>query len=144
MAPSFSGFKEPSEYQTGIYLMRFNWNEFATLAEELSERDDEASLRTAISRIYYSTYHQARDYLLDEGIPLSTSDSSHRIVWNNYRNMGGSCRSVGVNGDRLFDNRKKADYESAVPDMDQLVKESFMMARNILVYLEQCKASRPS
>ena len=124
--------------------MSFDWNEYAALAEELSKRDNEASLRTAISRIYYSTYHAARDYLLEEGIPLSTSDSSHKIVWNGYKDMGGSCRSVGVNGDRLCDNRKKADYDRAVDDINQLVKESFMMARNILVYLEQCKASRAS
>src|SRR5437899_11955893 len=107
VAPSVSRFKEPSEYQIGIRLMSFDWNEYAALAEELSKRDNEASLRTAISRIYYSTYHAARDYLLEEGIPLSTSDSSHKIVWNGYKDMGGSCRSVGVNGDRLFDNRKK-------------------------------------
>ncbi len=124
--------------------MPFDWNEYATLAEELRKRDNEASLRTAISRIYYSTYHEARDYLLDEGIPLSTSDSSHKIVWNGYRNMGGSCRSVGVNGERLFDNRKKADYDSEVDDISHLVEESFIVARNILVYLEQCKASRAS
>lgn len=125
--------------------MRFDWNEYATLAEELSKRDNEASLRTAISRIYYSTYHEARDYLLAEGIQLSTmSDSSHKIVWNEYRNLGGSCRSVGVNGQRLFDNRKKADYDSEVENISQLVKESFIMARYILVYLEQCKASRAS
>jgi len=125
-------------------MMPFDWNEYATLAEELRKRDNEASLRTAISRIYYSTYHEARDYLLDEGIPLSTSDSSHKIVWNGYRNMGGSCRSVGVNGERLFDNRKKADYDSEVDDISHLVEESFIVARNILVYLEQCKASRAS
>jgi hypothetical protein len=34
----------------------FDWNDFKTLAEELKERDDEASKRTAISRIYYATY----------------------------------------------------------------------------------------
>lgn len=122
--------------------MPFDWNEYATLAEELSKRDNEASLRTAISRIYYSTYHAARAYLLDEGIPLSISDSSHKIVWNGYRNMGGTCRSVGVNGERLLDNRKKADYDNDIKGMSQLVNESLIVARNILVYLEQCKASR--
>jgi hypothetical protein len=49
VARGFSSVKEPFEYQTGIFLMRFNWNEYATLSEELSKRDNEASLRTAIS-----------------------------------------------------------------------------------------------
>ncbi len=31
--------------------MMFDWNKFGELAEELRQRDDEASLRTAISRI---------------------------------------------------------------------------------------------
>ena len=48
--------------------MPFDWTEYARLAEELGTRPDEASLRTAISRAYYSVYHQARDYLLAEGI----------------------------------------------------------------------------
>jgi len=120
----------------------FDWNDFATLAEELSRRDNEASLRTAISRIYYSTYHKAKDYLVEEGVPLSTSDSSHKVVWNGYKNFGRSCRSVGINGDRLFDNRKKADYDKEVEDNKKLLNESFMIAEKILVYLEQCKLSR--
>lgn len=124
--------------------MSFDWDDYARLAEELRQRDNEASLRTAISRIYYSIYHKSRDYLLDEGFVLSTSDSSHKIVWNEYKVMGKSCRSVGMNGDRLWDNRKKADYDTEVKDIKQLVNESFLIATNILTYLEQCKASRAS
>jgi uncharacterized protein (UPF0332 family) len=122
--------------------MPFDWTEYARLAEELRTRGDEASLRTAISRAYYSVYHQARDYLLAEGIPLSKSDSSHKVVWNGYRVIGGSCRSVGLNGDRLNDNRTKADYEDEVRNIELLVEESLKVAQNILVYLEQCKSSR--
>lgn len=122
--------------------MQFDWGEYDTLAKELAGRGDEASLRTAISRIYYSIFHQARTYLLEEQVPLSTSDSSHKIVWNKYRNMGRSCRAVGVNGDRLFDNRKRADYDNEVKDVGNLVEESFALAINIMTYLEQCKASR--
>jgi len=122
--------------------MPFDWTEYARLAEELGTRADEASLRTAISRTYYSVYHQARDYLLAEGIPLSKSDSSHKVVWNGYKGIGGSCRAVGVNGDRLNDNRTRADYENEVRNIASLVEETFRMAQNILVYLEQCKSSR--
>ena len=122
--------------------MPFDWTEYSKLAEELRKQDNEASLRTAISRIYYSIYHEARNYLKNEGIPLSTSDSSHKVVWNGYKEMGKTCRSVGINGERLLDNRRKADYESEIDDISRLVDESFMTSRNILVYLEQCRASR--
>ena len=122
--------------------MPFDWTEYARLAEELRARGDEASARTAISRAYYSVYHQARNYLLAEGFPLSRSDSSHKVVWNRYKDLGGSCRAVGVNGDRLNDNRTQADYESQISDVNRLVEETFRIADNVLVYLEQCKSSR--
>src|SRR5438552_14010258 len=70
--------------------MAFDWNDYARLAEELPTRKDEASLRTAISRFYYSVYHQARDYLLDKGVPLSTMqhlilDGICLPIWNDAK-----------------------------------------------------------
>lgn len=38
----------------------FDWNEFKTLAEKLKDEKDEASQRTAISRLYYAIYWKAR------------------------------------------------------------------------------------
>ena len=119
--------------------MPFDWNEYARLADELSKREDEASLRTAISRLYYSVYHQARDYLLEENVPLSTTDSSHKVVWKTYLRMGGSCGAVGRSGERIHDNRRKADYDRSVSDINQLVSATFLLARNALTYLEQCQ-----
>lgn len=37
---------------------------------------------------------------------------------------------------------KAADYEPLIPNLTRLVEESFIMAGNILAYLEQCKASK--
>ena len=123
--------------------MPFDWTEYARLAGELRTRGDEASLRTAISRAYYSVYHQARDYLLAEGIQLSKYDSSHKVVWNGYTRIGGtSCRAVGLNGERLNDNRTRADYDDEVRNIESLVEETLSVAEKILVYLEQCKRSR--
>ena len=122
--------------------MPFAWADYQRLAEELRQREDEASLRTAISRFYYSIYHRARTYLEDEGVPLSTRDSSHKVVWKAYERMGGSCRSVGINGDRIRENRRIADYEEVVSDINQLVDATFRMGSNVLTYLEQCQRSR--
>ncbi len=123
--------------------MPFDWTEYARLAEDLRTRGDEASLRSAVSRAYYSVYHQARNYLLAEGIELSKTDSSHKVVCNRYKGIGGtSCRAVGVNGERLNDNRTRADYENELRNIESLVEETFKVAQFILVYLEQCKSSR--
>ena len=119
--------------------MAFDWNDYARLAEELPTRKDDASLRTAISRFYHSVYHQARDYLLDKGVPLSTTNSSHKIVWKEYQRMGGSCRAVGINGDRMHKNRRVADYERSITDINHLVDATFDIGRNLLAYLEQCQ-----
>lgn len=124
--------------------MPFDWNDYSLLAVELRKREDEASLRTAVSRVYYSVYHRARDYLLDEGVSLSTTDSSHKVVWKEYLRMGGSCRAVGLNGDRMHDNRRRADYDREIQNMNQLVDATFTIARNVLTYLEQCQRSRVS
>jgi hypothetical protein len=35
----------------------FNWSGYLQLAEELAERRDEASMRSALSRAYYYIYH---------------------------------------------------------------------------------------
>jgi len=119
--------------------MPFDWNDYARLADELSKREDEASLRTAISRLYYSVYHQARDYLLVKNVPLSTTDSSHKVVWKTYLRMGGSCGAVGRSGERIQDNRRTADYDTNVSDIRQLVRSTFALSRNLLTYLEQCQ-----
>ena len=121
--------------------MPFDWNEYTRLADELSKREDEASLRTAISRLYYSVYHQARDYLLEENVPLSMTDSSHKVVWKTYLRMGGSCSAVGRSGERMHDNRRTADYDKNAPDIRQLVCSTFALSRNLLTYLEQCRKS---
>ncbi len=125
--------------------MSFDWTDYARLAEELRTRHDEASLRSAISRAYYSVFHEARDFLTAEGIHLSKADSSHKAVWNQYENLGGrSCRAVGLNGKRLNDNRTRADYDNPLDRIEHLVEETFKVAQDVRYYLEQCKSSRRS
>jgi len=46
--------------------MPFDWNTYKDLAEELRLRNDEASKRSAISRLYYSVYWKARNLLEKE------------------------------------------------------------------------------
>lgn len=60
--------------------MIFDWNDFYTLAEELNRREDEAAKRTAISRLYYAIYWEARNLLEDEGFIFRQNDSSHRQI----------------------------------------------------------------
>lgn len=55
----------------------FDWNDFKTLAEQLRQSESEASKRTAISRIYYAVYWNARNLLENEGYLIRQYEGSH-------------------------------------------------------------------
>ena len=53
--------------------MGFEWSKYLELAEELVQLDDEAALRSAVSRAYYAVYGKARGHLQNKGITISKS-----------------------------------------------------------------------
>ena len=123
--------------------MSFDWNGYYLLAVGLRNSADESSLRSAISRVYYSVYCQARNFLIDRGQIANRYDNSHKHLWNHYRNGGRTSKSIGFNDGRLHENRKAADYENDVQKLNELVDESFQYADKILLYLNQMRnASR--
>ncbi len=117
--------------------MIFDWNDFRKLAEELRKREDEAAKRTAISRVYYAIYWKARLYLEDEGFIFRQNDSSHRQIWEEYKNKGLTFRAISISGSELHRNRVQADYFPEIKDLEILLKESFKLAENTFKYLEQ-------
>ena len=125
--------------------MPFDWTDYLTLAEELRQRTDEASLRTAISRGYYAAFHQARDYLQEElGVSLSAFGSVHKQLWREYTNRGRTLRGIGINGDRLNDFRKSADYDADLANIESVVESSFHAANRIFEYMLQIKSKGTS
>src|SRR5439155_17441616 len=96
--------------------MAFDWRDYLGLARRLSAQPgDEAALRSAISRAYYSIYCIARNRLRNKGWAVP-SQSSHRAVWDQYRlDKNQRARSIGTSGSRLHRLRCKADYDDNVP-----------------------------
>ena len=117
--------------------MSFDWDTFRELAEELRQRDGEAAQCTAISRIYYAIYWRARNLLQNEGFVFRQFDSSHRQVWEEYKNKGLTYRAISIAGSRLHQNRIQADYFAQIKDLKTLIPESFNLAENISNYLQQ-------
>lgn len=117
--------------------MNFDWDEFRKLAEQLRQSETEAERRTAISRIYYAVYHRAKTYLEREGFQFRQFESSHRQIWDEFKDKGRTFAAIGNTGDRLRANRVKADYISEIENIDFLVKRSFELAENAFVYLQQ-------
>ncbi len=118
--------------------MSFDWNKYEELADKLKQEKDEASKRTAISRLYYAIYHKAK-ISLEENTTFSFSrdKSSHEQVWRAFVNKGGTYRSIGNNLKRLLDNRISADYYDEIIKIDDVVETSFRLANNISTWLKQ-------
>ncbi len=118
--------------------MPFDWNTFKDLAEELRLRDDEASKRSAISRLYYSIFHQAKNFLIDnENYYYSENKEPHAQVWSEFIRKGKTYKSIGENGKRLRNYRNDADYKNEIVRIDEVLETSFRTANNVLTYLQQ-------
>ena len=117
--------------------MKFDWNDFRTIAEQLREREDEAAKRTAISRLYYAIYWRARILLEAEGFVYRRSEQSHQQIWQEFKFRGRTHRAIGNFGMDLRDNRVEADYLAEIDDIESLTDSSFEIAEKITVYLGQ-------
>ncbi len=118
--------------------MPFDWKTYQDLAEELRLRDDEASKRSAISRLYYSVFHQSKNFLIDiEDYDYSENKEPHAQVWNEFIRKGKTFKSIGENGKRLRNIRNDADYKDEIIRLDDVLETSFRTANNVLTYLQQ-------
>jgi uncharacterized protein (UPF0332 family) len=100
--------------------MPFDWNQYLNLANELAQRSDEASLRSAVSRAYYGTLCLSRNYLIAKGEldknKISKEKDSHMVVWGLFSNKGKTRNGVYQNAQRLKFKRTQSDYEDVVMD----------------------------
>ncbi len=119
--------------------MSFNWSDFLALAVSLQQNPtvpgpQEASLRTAISRAYYAAFRSARDFAeTQEGFAPTHSGQDHWLVRQHYQNRADTIhRKIGTNLGRLYDNRRKADYDHTVSGLPPMAQSSVQVAANIL------------
>ncbi len=114
--------------------MVFNWAQYLVLAEELVLRgDDEAALRSAVSRAYYAAFCKARNHLRQRGESVPRTDDFHKAMWDKYRGAAGQrYKSIGTIGDRLRRRRNKADYDDEFPELLVVAQETVAMARRLL------------
>ena len=104
--------------------MSFDWNNYLSLAEELADRTDEASKRTAISRAYYCVFNLAFAHAVTTAGPKPWNEPSHSWCWKVYESTpDDSCRKLGIEGDRMKRRRVDADYKAANnPRLDDEVR----------------------
>ena len=119
--------------------MAFDWSQYLLLAEALAEqKDNEAALRSAVSRAYYAAFCLAREHLLNTHILYRSRPRrprlSHRTVWLTYQRD--IDLRIGMDGNRLRELRNLVDYEDAVPELDNAVRSALSTSR-ILASLDE-------
>ena len=124
--------------------MKLDWSEYFNLAKELAETSEEAELRSAVSRAYYSAFCLARNYLRD--IQLDPRLSWHKtydinahkyvaekFIYNQSKSQ--TMIEIGQNLNRLRKMRNKAEYEDTIFYLQKEARTALMLAQNIILAL---------
>jgi uncharacterized protein (UPF0332 family) len=109
----------------------FQWTNYLTIAKELSEKEGEEYKRTAISRAYYSAFHEARSFLQRKGLSYTSRDYVHSFVWGAFSKFPKEARKIAAKGDRLKYKRQRADYDDEIPGLNNLTKAAIQEAEDI-------------
>jgi uncharacterized protein (UPF0332 family) len=105
--------------------MTFNWNQYLGLSKHLIKKrmsgNEEACFRCSISRAYYSAFHKARLFIVENGMgELPDGPNIHKYIIDFYKSAESEdAQNVGVALDRLREARNRSDY-----DDDVVMKES--------------------
>ena len=101
--------------------MTFDWHSYLALAKNLAvATNDEASMRSAVSRSYYSAFNLAMSRAEANGYRYKADGigGSHEQLWNLYsRNNHRNCQQLSILGPRMKRRRVKADYRPSFPEL---------------------------
>ena len=125
--------------------MPFDWLEFLTLAEELGERADEGSLRSALSRAYYYVYHLALRRAQDNNFKATPGEGTHTQLWRVFStNPEPACWKLAEIAVRLKEKRERADYNLSYPRLQEEVPDVLADARDFATRLARLPARHPN
>jgi uncharacterized protein (UPF0332 family) len=132
--------------------MSFNWELYIQLAEELISYQgkvdlQEAYLRSAMSRCYYSLYCIARNHLIAKDILTSEDlrDAPHQRVRDEYHELSRKSsrnveKKIARNLGRLWKERIDADYKDEADIDVQRAKTALDLSKRTLEKLREIKA----
>lgn len=135
-------------YNGGISIA-FAWCDYLDLAEELGgSSDNEAKLRSSISRAYYAAYCHVRNYMINNDhneIPRDRSvhDYVIKYFWGfEQRSIKTrKRRELAIELDRLKNRRVDADYKNIHPKgnlvmLNSETKTALIESRRILSIID--------
>ena len=123
--------------------MSFDWLEYLNVAQELAGQPDrasneEAKLRSSISRAYYAAFIKARNFLRDnEGMVISNQPRVHEYVPRQFEQSRDKKRQqIGYKLRDMRHIRNQADYDDVVLHLPELSKKTLKLARQVILRLE--------
>ena len=132
--------------------MPFDWHEFYKLARHLAEGlcqesldlpSREAKLRSSISRAYYYSFCEVRNYLLEQRRISVKQSESHDYVINYLMSSQNKIeRDIGNKLFALRDKRNNADYENYLENYVDDTRASLSNANRIKINLTQIRNAR--
>ena len=128
--------------------MPFDWTQYLILAKSLSQSiPHEASLRSAISRSYYSAFNLALERAKLNGYrdKVDETGGSHQLLWDLYgRNIkSNECGQIAKLGPRMKRRRVLADYRSEYPRLAEEVRFAIQDADACIALLARLPARLP-
>jgi len=120
--------------------MSFDWTQYLFLAQKLtkgsaSSSNQEAMLRSAISRAYYAAFCSARNFLRDSRKKVIPSTAvAHGIVKEIFGSSTDKIElAIATDLDRLRIDRNKADYNDVVRGLDPMSEFALKLCQNIFL-----------
>lgn len=125
--------------------MSFDWKTYLSVSEALVKYQitglEEACWRSAISRAYYAVFGTASSYLKSHGTTIPAIDT-HKFLRNEFKNSPDNIKKkIGYHLDRLWKDRKDADYNGTISINNQRAQLSHQMAVRILQDLKSIGAA---
>jgi uncharacterized protein (UPF0332 family) len=121
--------------------MSFDWSHYLDIAQDLymqasNSSHQDASLRCAISRAYYATFHKARLSLYDKwGILVPEDATAHWEIRKEFKRK--SQRQIAATLDRMRIDRNKADYNDSVVGLTTMASENLKRANQVISDLKK-------
>ncbi|NMX21032.1 hypothetical protein C5S30_01045 [ANME-1 cluster archaeon GoMg4] len=122
--------------------MTFDWSEYLKLARELagengSSANEEARLRSSISRAYFAAYCVARKCLIDKGQGIPGGPKGHRYICNFLQeSIFEEEKQAGEDLDRLRNRRNQADYDDFMRNLSAVVGDSLNRSVRVISWAQ--------
>jgi uncharacterized protein (UPF0332 family) len=97
----------------------FNWDDYLKLAKDLiipdiQRKSDEACLRTAVSRAYYSAYHKALKYATKKGYSRPKINSHKALIDFLANDNDKEIKAISAKLSIIKKDRVRCDYDDNI------------------------------